>query len=231
MNYQDKQEKIFREMEKVFKKGGSEATIVEILSNYADDDQICLTTVAFIPKHLGEKIKDKIIKPLKKADPTQYFYPRQSLHITIQNIRTIHRPPLFTKDDIEKVKKAFSKIVPKYKPIKFEFKEVLELPTSLSLKAFAGKEYHNLAMNLRKTLEQIGVPDNKKYFSENIVIGNITICRYTQEPNQLFKKQVQKLKNIKIGQFKADKIHLVTTNAVCHPNKTVIIKTFNLRGK
>lgn len=223
MNYQDKQEKIFREMEKTLKKGESEATIVEILSNYADDNQVCLTTVAFIPKHLGEKIKDKIIKPLKKADPTQYFYPRQSLHITIQNIRTIHRSPLFTKNDIEKVKKAFSKIFPKHKSINFEIKGVLELPTSLSLKVFSDEKFHDLVMDLRKTLDRIGVPDNKKYFSENIVIGNITICRYIKKPNKLFQKKVEELKDIDIGQFTANKIYLITTNTVCHPNKTVII--------
>jgi len=231
MDYQEKQKKVFREMEKAFKEGKSRATIVEMMANYADDNQICLTTVVFIPKYLRERIQERIIKPLKKTGPAQYFYPLQSLHITIQGIRIVHRPPLFTKDDIEKVKKAFSRIIPQYSPINFEIKGILELPTSLSLKAFSDKKFHDLVMVLRKTLDQIGLPDDKAYFSKNVVLGNISFCRYTRKPNELFQKKVKEFKNVEIGKINADKVHLITTNAVCHSNKTDIIKTFNLRKK
>ncbi|MBL7150416.1 hypothetical protein ISS86_00620 [Candidatus Microgenomates bacterium] len=231
MNYRNKQKNIFQAMEKAFKKGKVKTTIVKMLSNYANDNQICLTTVIFIPKYLSEKIQEKTIKLLKDIDLTQYFYQPISFHITIQNIRTIHQPPLFTKNDLERIKKAFSKIIPQYQPIKFEIKGILELPTSLSLKVFSGQEHHDLTMSLRRTLDQIGVLDNKTYFSDNVVLGNITICRYTQKPNEAFQKKVKDLKDIEIGRFTTDEVHLITTNAVCHPNKTVIIKTFNLCGE
>jgi 2'-5' RNA ligase len=228
MGYKKKQAKIFQEMEKAFKKGVVRTTIVEMMANYAHDDQVCLTNVCFIPKPFTKTIQEKIIKPLKKADASQYFYPSPSLHITVQGIRTIHKPPIFNQTDIKKVKKAFSEIIPHYSPINFEIQGILELPTSLFLKVFPDKKFQDLVLKLRKILEKIGLPDDKVYFSKNIVLANISFCRYTQTPNQLFKKQVKKLKNVKIGQFKANKIHLITTNAVCHPGKTVIIKTFNL---
>lgn len=231
MDYRKKQEKIFQEMEKAFKKGVVETTIVEIMDDYAHDDQACLTTIAFIPRHLGQIIQEKIIRPLKKTDPSQYFYLPSSLHVTIQGIRVIHKPPLFNQDDIKKVIETFSKIIPNYSPINFEIEGILELPTSLFLKVFPDNKFQNLVLELRKILEKIELPDDKIYFSKNIVLGNISFCRYTQAPNQLFKKQVKKLKNIKVGKFKADKIHLITTNAVCHPKKTTIIKTFNLGEK
>jgi len=231
MNYRNKQKNIFQAMEKAFKKGIVETTIVEMMNDYAHDDQVCLTSVSFVPMSLGTIIQEKVIRPLKKADPVQYFYPLPSLHITIQGVRIIHKPSLFNQDDVKKVTKAFLEIIPKYYPINFEIQGILELPTSLFLKVFPDKEFQDLALELRKILEKIGLPDDKVYFSKNIVLANISFCRYTQAPNQLFKKQVKRLKNIKIGRFKADKIHLITTNAVCHPDKTVTIKTFNLCRK
>ena len=229
ISYQQKQTQLFNKIESSFKKGESISTIVEPVNNYINDSRICLTAVAFLPKDLQEVVRLKVTEYLKTADQSQYYYLPQSLHLTIQNIRTIQNPPLFNPEDIEKVKMVFRKIIPKYHSFSFEIKDIFELPTSLSLRAYCNETLGDLALELRKSLKGIGVADNKTYASGDIVFGNITVCRYTKNPNTSFFKIVKKLKNIEIGKMNVSTASLITTNSVCYPDKTIIHETFNLQ--
>lgn len=227
--YQQLQETVFNQLEKDAKKGNASATFVEPLSDYAGDQQMCLTSVAFLPPVLCQVVINKIIKPLKKVDDRQYYFPSNSLHVTIQNIRVISSPLLFTADDIEKAKQIFHKVTAKYSPLILELKGILELPNSLSIRGYSDKIFGDFVLELRAELKKAGIPDNKKYASKNVVFGNSTICRFTKEPTKEFFAKVKELKNIEIGKFEIKTVSLITTNAVCHPDKTKIIETYNLR--
>ena len=227
-DYQSKQLELIKRIEDSFKMGKELATVVEPTSDYVNDNRICLTSVIFIPSELERIIIDKIINPLREINPIQYFYIPKSFHITIQNIRTIANPPLFTNKDIEKAREVFKKVVPKYPSFIFDIKKLFELPTSLAISAFSDQTLGNLALELREELVKAGVADNKTYADKNIVIGSITISRFTNTINPVFKQKVQGLKEIKIGKFKVKKISLITTNSVCHPLKTNLIEEFSL---
>ncbi len=227
--YFQKQKDLFDDIEKKFKSGEVPSTIVEALDDYKNDNQICLTSVAFLSKSLQRKIITDIISPLKKTDPRQYFYLAKSLHLTIQNIRTVNKPPLFTDEDIEKTKEVFAKIIPKHSIIKFKLEGLFELPTSLGLRAYSSEDLKGLCVDLREGLKKAGVPDNKIYASEDIIFGNVSVSRYTLAPNKEFFEIVKKLKNVEIGTFNVQSVSLITTNSVCYPNKTKIIKTYNLQ--
>lgn len=227
-NYQAKQLKTTKRIEEGFKKGQTVSTVVETVSDYVSDDRICLTSVAFVPQNLEKIIIDKVINPLRETNPTQYFYIPNSFHVTINNIRTIANPPLFNKEDIEKVKEVFKKVVPKYNSFTFELKRLFELPTSLAISAFSNETLKHLSLELRAELKKTGVPDNKTYLDEDIVIASATISRFTNIPNPGFKQKVKDLKEIEIGNFEVNKISLITTNAVCHPTKTKIIEEYLL---
>jgi len=227
-NYQTKQLELISKIEESFKKGQQISTLVTPVSDYTNDNRICLTTVAFIPQDIEKKIINDIINPLKMADPVQYFYIPNSFHITINNIRTIENPPLFNDEDIEKACEVFGKVIPKYHPFTVDLKRLFELPTSLAICAFSDETLGNLALELRMELKKIGVPDNKTYADEHVVIGSTTIARFTKTPNLEFKQKVNVLKEIEIGSFKVNKISLITTNAVCHPSKTKIIEEYLL---
>lgn len=228
LSYQQKQLRLFSKLEKQFRQGQTPATLVTPSADYTDDKRICLTSVVFIPKNLQKVILEKIIKPLKNADPNQYYYLPQSLHLTIQNIRTVNLPLLFTDGDIEKVKTVFAKTIPKYQPFEFDLEGLFELPTGISIRGFTSEVLGNLVMELRENLKKVGVADNKTYSSET-VFGNISVCRYyLKQPNASFFRKVKQLKNTKVGKLKVKTISLITTNCVCHPNFTKIIKTYNL---
>ncbi|MEX2007688.1 MAG: hypothetical protein WD992_02855 [Candidatus Levyibacteriota bacterium] len=216
-------------MDKLEKDAGKSSTIVTMLSDYANDNQISLALVYFLPKALTEKIYAKLINPLEKADSQQYYYLKQSLHITIQPIRVIHSPPNFTVEDIEKVRVSFSKIIPKLFTINFSLEGLLKLPTSLALRAYADVNLGKLILALEKVLSEIGVPNDKKYLSGKVFWGNSTLCRYTSLPNEAFLRTIEKLKDVKLGLLKVESVSLITTNPVVAPDKTQIIETYHLK--
>ncbi|OGD91467.1 hypothetical protein A3E14_00345 [Candidatus Curtissbacteria bacterium RIFCSPHIGHO2_12_FULL_41_13] len=228
LSYQQKQLLLFEKLEKQFKQAQTPTTLVIPSSNYVNDKRICLTCVVFIPENLQRLILKEIIKPLKNADPSQYYYLPQSLHLTIQNIRTINLPPLFIDDDIEKVKTVFAQIIPKYQAFEFNLEGLFELPTGISIRGFTSEVLGHLVMELRDNLKRVGVADNKTYSSE-IVFGNISVCRYYfKKPNLAFFRKVKELKKIKVGKMKIEAVSLITANCVCHPNLTKILKEYNL---
>lgn len=226
--YSEKQLELIKAIEKKFNGGESPSTVVEPVSDYINDDRICLTSVVFLPQQLEQKIIDNIINPLRDINPIQYFYIPGSFHITIKNIRTINNPPLFNDVDIEKVRGVFKNVVPKYKSFTFELKRLFELPTSLAICAFSNETLANLALELGKELKKTGVPDNKIYATNDIIIGSATLSRFTNTPNPEFKQKVKELKEIEIGSFEVKKVYLITTNAICYHTKTKIIEEYSL---
>lgn len=230
MRYQDRQLETIKNIEEIFKKGQTPSTVVEPVADYVLDDRICLTSIVFLPTDIEKEIIEKVIAPLKNADPSQYFYIPGSFHVTINNIRTIENPPLFDEKDIEKAREVVEAVVSKFNSFSFEIGRLFELPTSLAVCAFTDSILGNIALELRSELKKNGIADNKNYASQDVVIGSSTIARYTNTPNQKFLEKLKELREIIIGSFKAEKVSLITTNAVCHPSKTKIIDEFELNS-
>jgi hypothetical protein len=77
-------------------------------------------------------------------------------------------------------------------------------------------------------LKEIELTDDKKYISDTVFFGNMTLCRFTQAPSLLFQDKVRELEDIYIGEMRVSEINLVTCNAVCHPKTRKIIGTYKL---
>ena len=227
-NYFQKQKQLVKEMKLSLAKGEAKSTIVEMRSDYEYDNQKCLTTVVFIPKNIAHRITNSIIEPLKQVESEHFYYLAESMHITIKNIRTIHKPPLFMEDDVVKVDGLFREIIPKFKSFSFQLEDLVKFPTSLSLMGYCDDTLQKLVKELDAGLKQIGVPDDKKYFSDKIFFGNITLCRFTHQPSEAFIKKIEELRNIKIGELVVDKINLIICNVVCHPKTRKMVGTYKL---
>jgi len=228
LSYQQKQFKLFEELEKKYSQGLKPTEIVDKIKDYPNDKRLCLTSVAFLPDGIQRKIIETLIKPLRQADPRHYYFVPESLHITIKNIRVINDPPYFNSHDIEKVRQVFQNVLNNFKPISFELKGLFTMPTSLSIRGYSDKALKDLVLSLDKGLNGAGVPDDKKYASEEIFFGNTNICRYTTTPHEEFITKVNQLKEIEIGQFEVKKINLITTNVACHPAKTKVLSQYRL---
>lgn len=230
-DYTSQQKALVKELEDSFARGNSQSTVVNMQNDYLNDNQVCLTSVAFIPNGISEIITKNIIEPLQKLEPEHYFFPPESMHLTIKNVRTIHNPPLFSESDIEKVNELFSKIIPQFPAFEFNVEDILLFPTSISIMAYSDDTLQKLVMALDQGLNSIGMPDNKKYISDSIFWGNITVCRFTKKPSDLFIETVKKMRNNKIGKFKIEKINLITSNVVISPGSKNIIAEYKLIQK
>ena len=227
-NYLTQQKQLVVELEKSFSGNDYKSTVVDMQSDYENDKQVCLTSVVFLPVQIAQTIINQISNTLKDIEPYQYFYPSDATHLTIKNIRTIHNPPLFNDEDVEKVKHVFKDTVGKFKEFRFEVEDIVLFPTSVSVMAYASVELQKLVLALDKALRGIGVPDNKKYLSDNIFWGNITICRFTKEPSEKLVNTIKSMRTTRIGSFNVEEVDLITCNSVCNPATRKILGKYEL---
>lgn len=227
--FQQRQLALMRQMELQLASNTSATTIVPMQSDFINDQQIALTCISYIPKDIANTIQTQLIESLKTIEPNFYYYPIESMHVTIQNVRVIHNPPRFTASDIAKTNRMLSEIVPASNPFLFEYSGLLSMPTSVSVIALVTPEFDQFVKQLRNQLVGIGVPDDKTYFTDEIIFANTTICRYTHKPSLEFIKKLDQLNNTYIGKFLANDVSLVEINAGAYPSKTTIHGTYRFR--
>jgi 2'-5' RNA ligase len=227
MRYQDRQKQLIHDIEKGF---ASKPVSLNAGTpvDWGNDNRLALVTLFFLPEEVQEMILAQVIKPLRAADPSLYYYPLESLHLTIKNIKFVQWPPAYTPGDVEKVRQAFRQLIPAQKAFEMELEGLFEQPSSLSICGFTDDSLLHLVRNLDQTLTGIGVPDNKKCFSADVFFGNVSFCRFSNPPNQAFQEKVQELKHLKIGTVLIDKVWLVETDLVCHPKRTTRIEEFRM---
>ncbi len=227
--FQTRQLALMRQMEQTLASDAAAATIVAFQADYATDNQLCLSLNAFVPHEITQSIQSKLIDPLRLLDPSQYYYPEGSLHITFHSIRVVHNPPTYTTADIEMSKQLLGTIIPSQRPFPFTLHGVLSMPTSASVIALITPEYNRFIQNLRRAFVRAGIPDDKKYFTDETVFANCTFCRYTHTPTKAFLEKLQELKDTYVGEFLASNVSLVETNAGAYPSRTTIFETYRFK--
>jgi 2'-5' RNA ligase len=151
------------------------------------------------------------------------------MHITIKSIRTIHNPPLFTGADVGKVDRLFAELIPQHAPISFRLEEVVSFQTSVVLIAYPNLGLRDLVRALDAGLNEIGIPDNKQYVSDDACFGNVTLCRYTHPPSREFCDALEDMAHAYEKTLTVDEIHLITCNAVCDPGSRKVFQTYKLK--
>lgn len=229
--YQDKQILAMRDLEAASVKGGACSTIVPMLSNvdaYASDRRLCLTAVCFLEETLAAGINSTILAKLQAVEPHHYFYFPQSLHVTIQNLRTISAPPAFDNEHIRVAEAVLGRVIGAHKAFDLQLQGMLKLPTSVSIAGLSDESLPKLVLELRQELLYAGIADDKKY-SGDVVFSNVTVCRYTQTPSDSFIEIVRQHADCFFGMLRVQAVDLIATNAACHPSKTRVLQRFPLR--
>ncbi|MFA5076360.1 MAG: hypothetical protein WC480_03005 [Patescibacteria group bacterium] len=232
INYQDRQRQLIGRIKSDSDLKYNQATIIAMEPNkvaYNNSQEITLTLVVFVPASLGQVIQEKIILPLQKIEPEHFYSPLKSLHLTIKNVRAASRPPTFTAEEVKKVDELFKKIVPNLLSFDFTLEGLMPFATSASLMGYCDERLKDLVIGLDAGLRQIGVPDNKKYFSNEIFFGNISLCRFVHEPSLAFMNKVEAMARISVGNLPIKQISLITCNKVCSQESQKIIGTYNLK--
>lgn len=228
LSYSQKQRELIQQIEISFKKGEKNPTLVGAVSDYANDDKICLTSVFFLPDDIKQIISQKIIAPLRKIEPWHYYYPKNSMHVTIKNICVVHQLPTFTDKDIEKVKNKFLEIIPKFPKFDVLFERLFLFPSSISIIGFTNKYLGKLVKALDNGLNEVGLSDDKKYFSNEVFFINSTFCRFTKEPGEKLLTEINEMMFGDYSKCTLEEISLITTNSVCFIPKTKIVQKYKL---
>ncbi|NMG23049.1 hypothetical protein, partial [Brasilonema bromeliae] len=158
-NYIAQQKKMIQQVKDSISQGQSQLSIVEMRSDYENDDAICLASLTFPSKDIAQTISKEIIAPLQSLDSHHFYYSSECLHITIKSIRTVHNPPLFKNEDVVKVHELFTQIVPNFKSFTFSLEGLILFPTSVSLVGYCDETLRKLVQALDLGLREIGVPD------------------------------------------------------------------------
>ncbi|MBI5621568.1 hypothetical protein HY933_01730 [Candidatus Falkowbacteria bacterium] len=227
--YQEQQKDLINTIERQVSAGSFSATTVAMRNDFVTSQEISLTAVSFVPPEINRVISESIIEPLRQVEPGHYFLPPESRHVTIKNVRAIHHPPNFTDGDIEKVAALFAKIIPEHQSFSFHLQGLLLFPTSISLMGYCDERLKYLVQALDSGLRDIGVPDDKKYLSDEVFFGNITLCRLTASPSLAFIAKIKGFKNVVVGSLPLTEISLISCNPVCHPSSRKIIAQYSLK--
>lgn len=213
--HQQKQIEIINQIEKQIRSNALDFSTVDPVKDYESDPRICLTSIHLPHQDLLTKIQKTLIDPLRNISPEHYYYSKDSLHVTIKSVRVINDPPHFTKEDIEKAKKVFAKVVPKHHKFKVYFYRLLLFPYNLALIGTTDKELDDLVIDLDRKLKEAGVPDDKIYANSQYFFSNITLARFPNKTSQAFKRKVEEIsKTLSFEPYTVDSITLLTSNAI-----------------
>ena len=220
-DHQQKQKEVINLIEQQVNSNTIRFSTVSPVTDYEIDQRMCLTAVHLPHQNLIEKIKETILRPLQEISPEHYYYPDNSLHMTVKNIRTINNPPHFTKEDIATARDILAKTVPQHKKFTVYFYRLLLFPLNVALIGTTDPQLDDLVLDLDLKLKNAGVPDDKKYVNHKYFFSNITLARFTQSPTKTFKKKVEELsQTTNIAPYIVDSVTLLTGNAVLQKQHT-----------
>jgi hypothetical protein len=228
-SHQKKQIEVISKIENQIQSGSLSFSTVSPVEDFEKDPRICLTSV-HLPSGLLKKQVLDLLKPLKDISPKHYYFPSDSIHITIKNIRVINYPPHFSSNDIVMAKKVFSETIPNHFQFKIYFYKLLLFPNNLALVGTTDKELDNIIFDLDQKLKESGIADDKHYINSKYFFCNITLARFSKPISDEFRKKVMELSNgININPYIVNSASLLISNAVLHdPN---IIGTWNLKKR
>ncbi|PWU24153.1 hypothetical protein C5B42_00445 [Candidatus Cerribacteria bacterium 'Amazon FNV 2010 28 9'] len=221
-NHQSKQREVIDHIALQVSNNSLNFSTVSPVEDYAKDPRICLTSVHFPHKNLIDKVQREIIEPLRKIEPSLYYYPNDGLHMTIKNVRVINNPPHFNEDDVRKAIEVFSKVIPQHKKFNVYFYRLLLFPNNLALIGTTDEELDHIVLDLDKQLKANDVPDDKAYANSQYFFSNMTLARLIGIPSTVFTQKVEELsESLRFESYQVDSVSLITGNAVFRDKKII----------
>ncbi len=214
INHQHKQQEIINKIADQVNNNSLNFSTVSPVTNYEIDPRICLTSVHLPHQKLIDQVQ-AIIEPLRKIEPSFFYYPNDSLHLTVKNVRVINDPPHFNEHDAQKAKEVFSRIIPKHKQFQIYFYRLLLFPNNLALIGTTDPELDSIILDLDDELKNEGIPDDKVYVNSKYFFSNMTLVRFNTQLSQKCKEKIFELSNnLKFEPYLIDSVTLLSCNAV-----------------
>lgn len=214
-NHQLKQQEVIDRIANQISSKSLNFSTVSPVDDYENDPRTCLTSVHLPHKFLLDQVQKILIEPLQKIEPNFYYYPNDSLHMTIKNVRVINDPPHFSEDETRRAEEIFAETIPQHNKFNAFFYRLLLFPGNLALIGTTDAELDNLVLDLDKKLIAGGIPDDKVYSNSQYFFSNMTLTRFSTLPSEAFKQKVVELSaSLKFEPYQVDSVTLLTCNAV-----------------
>ncbi|MCC6711486.1 MAG: hypothetical protein IT416_04020 [Candidatus Pacebacteria bacterium] len=226
--HQKKQLEVISQLELSLTKDKLDFTVVEPVADFVNDQRLALTSVHFPNQDFINKIQQTVIEPLRVIQPEHFYYSAEFMHMTVKNVKTINDPPLFDQRVITTTKQVFDQVVPQHQAFNAYYYRLLLFPYNLALIGTTDQELDELVSDLDTSLNQAGVPDNKKYLNDRYFFSNVTLARFNRPVNQEFRAKVAELSaSFRPFSYRLDSLTLLTCNAVMNQRRD--ISTYQLK--
>ena len=194
--------------------GSATAAVVPLRKAY-ENAATCLTIVHLLQEQLATAISEEIIAPLREADGQPYWYPAHDLHLTLKNIRSAKPDRVYTSEEVKQAVRAVERASRELEPLDFAIHGPICLPTSIVLRAYGTLKHRDAVRVLDRELALAEIPDDKAYASDQVFIGNITICRFTAQPTGALRQAVADYEHRFLGTYRVTTMQVVQCDEVC----------------
>lgn len=172
-------------------------------------------------------IQDK----LRTIDPTHYYYPPISLHVTIIGCTPFYpERKAIHEEHINKIIQICSKTLQAWdKPLRLHIKGLKAIPYSVFLQAFNHDGmFRQIRQQIFNALKTSGEEPIERLDSGEIHINIMKFAHTDHVKLEQIASEIQYLQEVEIGILTIDNLELDITDRNQSPHKTSIIRTFNL---
>jgi hypothetical protein len=209
--------------------GTAGAAVIPVRTTYTNAAR-CLTVVHLLDEPLACRIYQDIIAPLRQIEGHHHWYPANDLHLTLKNVRSAKPNRVYTAEEIRRAVRAVERASPAIEPLTFAIRGPIFFPTSVILRAFGTLKHRDAVRLLGRELELAGIPDDKGYASNEVFIGNITLCRFTTMPTADLRQAVLAREGRFLGMYNARTMQLVECDEVYSSGSRVIHASLKIGG-
>jgi 2'-5' RNA ligase len=184
--------------------------------------------------HPSEKVKTEIqnfIEQVQSIEPTQYYYPKSDLHITIMSIISCYDGFDVSQISIPNYVQTINKSIKDISSFNIEFRGLTASPSCIMVKGFLQdnsllKLRDNLRTNFKSSNLQQSI--DKRY---SIITAHSTIIRFRNKftNKKEFLQLIENYKNYHFGNFTVDTLELVNNDWYQRKENVRKLHEFRLR--
>lgn len=182
----------------------SEAVLNDIASIKLHDDNAfsSITYTIFPPENIQEKIQFLADK-LQQRFPEHHYFPLNYYHISINHLITYKKDEdiKVINESITRFRDSLSEITPKFKNFPLRIQGLNHFKNCVFAQVFSPEE---ILFNLNKAFEK--TLNLQSFYS---YVPHIAMIYFKQNPKELYEYISKDLRNIEIGEFTVEKVHLV----------------------
>ena len=210
--------------------GHANATVVPLRTEYVGAAK-CLTLIHLLPNELSARLENQVLGPLSAFQAKHHWYPPPDRHLTLKNVRRARAHAIFSTELVERASSAIGRVCRTAAPLEFDILGPVCLPTSIVVRAIGMPAHREMMLSFDRELAKAHVPDDKTYASNDVFVGNITVCRFTEPPAADLVEAIADLRDRFIAKHVVRTAFLVQCDEVCSSSSRVVLQEFVLEHR